>query len=218
LSKHNHKALAIRPEAMYVLPPITDSYKILSSDALIRKKKYILYSANLTEYTNDAIFIIKAFSHLTNENVDLLLIGRANAKTLQRLEKYVEILNISKRVFFISEYLSNKNLFSHLRGASALLAPLDDNLRNSSRFPYKLAQYMSSGSLVITSPVGEVGDVLKGTNTVLFSQYDTYDFARVLDANLPKKNNQLSLNSINFAKKYFDYRNYISSFQSFLKY
>jgi len=63
-----------------------------------------------------------------------------------------------------------------------------------------------------------VGDVLKGTNTVLFSQYDTYDFARVLDANLPKKNNQLSLNSINFAKKYFDYRNYISSFQSFLKY
>lgn len=206
-----------RHDMFYVLPPITDTFKIQSCIPLIREKNYILYCANLIEYIEDAIFVIEVLARLKIKDVDLVLIGSSNAKTLIKLNKLAESLYVGDRVYFHSEYLSNKDLYSYYRGASALLAPLEENLRNRSRFPYKIAQYISSGSIVVTSPVGEIGDVLTKTNSVLLAKYDLDTFSQVLDTNLIKVNNELSLNSVNFAKKYFDYRNYVSSLQSFLK-
>lgn len=216
LNKHAYKYSSIKLSSIFVLPPITDTNKILSTPKLDRKNNYILYSANLTEYINDAIFIIQVFSKLENKSIDLVLIGKINQKVKIKLEKLAESLFISQRVILISEYLSNKVFFSYLRGALALLAPMKKNLRNSSRFPYKLSQYLSSGSLVITSPVGEVKNVLNGKNIVIFSNYDRADFIKTLNINLLNKNNQMSYNSITFSKKYFDYRNYIKPFQNFI--
>lgn len=217
LSNHCFSKTNTHYESAYILPPLVSVDKILSAPDVSRNRPYVLYSANLAEYLDDAIFVIKAFARASEKNIDLILIGKVDKQTLGLLIKQAKLLGVRDRVVFIDKYLSNKNLFSFMKGASVLLSPLRDNIRNSNRFPYKLAQYMSSGSMVITSPVGEVARVLDNTKTVLFSPYSTRDFSKTIERSLKEDCKEYIYNALDFAKEYFDYKSYKNSFDEFLQ-
>ncbi len=117
--------------------------------------KYFVYCADLNAYLEDALNVVVAFNLLADTKYKLLLIGRVSKKNRAHLQEKISENKIGL-VEFVSERLTDTDLRTQYRNATALLLPGADSLRNRMRFPSKLAEYLVSGRPVIASSMGEV--------------------------------------------------------------
>lgn len=121
-----------------------------------RSKPYFLYCAALDGYINDALMVLDAFAQVSQNDYDLILVGSASLETRNILQHRAVAHGIDKRVVILDTFVPDADLLALYAGATALLAPLKDNDRNRARFPSKLADYLYSGTPVITNGVGDV--------------------------------------------------------------
>ncbi|MEM9646367.1 MAG: glycosyltransferase family 4 protein [Planctomycetota bacterium] len=78
--------------------------------------------------------------------------------------------------------LGDSEMTEHLRSASVLLFPIEDNMLNRSRCPFKVFHYAASKRPIITSPVGEVREFLG--NKAIYCDGSPEAFASLVEQSL----------------------------------
>ncbi len=203
IAKENHKKIPL-----FRLPILVDTEAWANIETIRFDNPYILYCANLESYIEDVFFILRSFADLKDKSINLQMIGYAGESSLTAINKEIKKLNIEGRVMISSKFLDQKQLYKLFASADVLLAPMHDNNRSAARFPLKIADYLMSGSPVVSSNIGEVAATLKhGESAFLAKADDLTDFSKTIEIALTHPNRlQIALTGREIAIKNFDYK------------
>lgn len=177
----------------------------------------VTYCADLNGYIADALLVVESVAAVRRD-IDLVLIGRADASTLSRLEERAERAGMSRLPRVLSG-LPRDALNAQYARSSALMLPLDDSDRSRARYPSKLADYLMSGCPVVAAVVGEPGALLSDGETaylVVGSTPSAYaaGIERALDDPSAK---QVGINGQTLAKANLDYEQHGQRLAQFLE-
>lgn len=120
----------------------------------------------------------------------------------------------------IKSRLPYSELYYEYLTASALLIPLDpDSEQDKARFSQKIAEYLSTGTPVISCKVGEIPYYFEDRKNMIFADYTIEGFA---DSMLWIQNNEGKARSIGNAGfqtgvKFFDYKLFGNKLHEFLQ-
>lgn len=207
----------LAPKLPYIIvPPIIDFEKFLKNDFKPLEPDYVLYCGSIA-YRDVIEFIIAAYRQVngTNHGVVLILIVNGSEKELNVLRVMIQG---DKSIKIISG-LAYDRLIGYYKNARALLIPLQDNLQDRARFPFKISEYTAAARPIVTSDSGAVVDYFQdGVNALLAKTGDVNDFADKLRYIL---NNQeqaelIALQGHAIGQKHFNYKRYTPSLLNFL--
>ena len=119
----------------------------------------------------------------------------------------------------IKSDLPYNELIQHYKGASALLIPLRNTIRDIARFPNKVCEYCASESVVITTGYGEMVYLFKdGQNAFVANDFTVEEFSSAL--NRFGKNNdqrQVGRESYQLGLKKFNIDSYVDETKQFIE-
>jgi len=198
----------------YMKLPILSDFN--NSDILVSKTnikfKYFLYCV-FAIYTRVIYFIIDVFHYYLNMNNEkkLILVLSGDEEEISLIENYIINLDLACRIIIKSK-LPYSELLSLYKNADALLIPLDPNhQQDEARFSQKIAEYLSSGTPIISNNVGEIKYYFEDkVNVILASDYTVLSFYKALiwvDEN-PIKSKDIGLKGYELGRVEFDYRKY----------
>ena len=127
--------------------------------------------------------------------------------------------NIYKDKIRIFSRLSEKELFTFYKNATALLIPLRPTFQDIARFPHKTGEYLASGNPVISTNYGEVKYYFTdGVNMLLAESYDINLFAEKMQFVIDHQEEaqKIGIEGKNMAIKLFDYRYKAKEIDDFL--
>lgn len=157
--------------------PILSEYTQLK--VINNKKPLFAYCAN-AGYTRIISFVLDAANIVSKYETDfrLVLILYGNEEDIKKVKKAIIDKGLVKYVIIRQKILQTK-LLELYRNAIGLLIPLDPNsIQDRNRFSQKIAEYISTGTPIITSPVGEVTSYFKDKeNAVFASDYNYLAYA-----------------------------------------
>lgn len=149
------------------------------SEADLRKK--IVYMGNMELAKDNVDNIIRAFSYIASDfvDVDLCLYGRPSVTDRDLLTALVRDLHLDKRVFWgVSSYSEVPALLS---AAHILVSSQPKTKRAEGGFPTKLGEYLATGIPVLLTRVGDIAThVSDGEHLFLAKPEDPEDFASKL--------------------------------------
>lgn len=133
---------------------------------------YVAYMGSLNEPKDGVPGILKAFSIFAEKHpcVKLVRIGRARESDSELMAAFGKYCNEDRLV--LTGSVQGKDIPSYLRNAKAIMLIRPDIPQTKACFPTKLGEYLASGTPVVTSPVGEVGDYLKDRESCYFADYN----------------------------------------------
>ena len=125
-------------------------------------KKHIVYCGYMGNNKDGVEDLISAFSLFAqkNKSVNLCLIGTASQKEMIKFKNLIKKNSISDRVL-ITGKLPHKDIPSYLLNAELLVLARPNNKQAQGGFPSKLAEYLSSGTPVLVTKVGEIPHYIK---------------------------------------------------------
>ena len=125
------------------------------------QQPYLLYTGAIS-YFDIAKLIVDISARLQEDNIRIKIkfTGGGSRNSFDSLKEYARDKGVLDN-FEFTGFVNDEELARLMRGATALLAPLPENLQSTSRFPTKLGFYLASGSPVITNNVGEVEQYLQ---------------------------------------------------------
>jgi glycosyltransferase involved in cell wall biosynthesis len=135
----------------------------------------------------------------------------------EKISKHRDSIKDDKTIKILSN-LSYEVLISYYKNAKALLIPLQDNLQDKARFPFKISEYTAAARPIITSDSGAVIDYFQdGINALLAKTGDVNDFAEKLKfvLNNPQEAEKIATKSHELGQKLFNYKSYSTSLQEF---
>jgi hypothetical protein len=144
----------------------------------------LVYSAS-NAYAAALSFILHSMTEVWSQRPDCRLV--VTGMEPKRAANVVSELELAGHVqdgrITLAGYLPRQELGTLTAQASALLAPLFDDLASRARFPTKLGEYLASGRPVVTNPVGEIDRFLRDGDTAFMSPAGdvTAYAARILD-------------------------------------
>ena len=125
-------------------------------------KKHIVYCGYMGNNKDGVEDLISAFSLFAqkNKSVNLCLIGSASPKEMIKFKNQIKKNRITDRVL-ITGKLPHKDIPSYLLNAELLVLARPNNKQAQGGFPSKLAEYLSSGTPVLVTKVGEIPYYIK---------------------------------------------------------
>jgi len=209
------KKLSTKP--YLIVPPIIDFEKYSKIESKPSETNYFLYCAS-TFYMDVIYFIIDAYrkSASSSRGVALILVINGDNEKIALLKRSIAEDILIK----IVSYLPYDMLVAYYKNARALLIPLQENLQDKARFPFKISEYTAAGRLVITSDYGEVPKYFEdGTNALFAKPGDVNDFSSKLNfvLNNPEKAETIAKNGHELGVKVFNYKSYIEKISEFLR-
>ena len=104
-----------------------------------------------------ARLVVDIASELRKDGISIRIVftGGGSREKFDTIREYARQRGVLDR-FRFTGYVSDEELNRLMRNATALLAPLPENLQSVARFPTKLGYYLASGRPVITNAVGDV--------------------------------------------------------------
>lgn len=125
------------------------------------QQPYLLYAGAIS-YFDIAKLVVDISAELKKDNIQIKIkfTGGGSKNLFDALKEYARDKGVLDN-FEFTGFLSDEDLAKLMLGATALLAPLPENLQSTSRFPTKLGFYLASGRPVITNAVGEVTQYLQ---------------------------------------------------------
>lgn len=171
-------------------------------------------------YINDVFFLIKALS-IVNEKYSsykLIICGKYKQATKERIIQLIRDLNMSPENVLLTGYISDEQLKTYCKTATALLSPLWEDQRSAARFPTKIASFLYSSRPVITCEIGEVGKILTHQENALFYKPgNDFELAEKMIYMIENSqiSNQIGLNGRKLAEDKFDFRSYGEGLNSF---
>jgi glycosyltransferase involved in cell wall biosynthesis len=155
--------------------------KVLNRDF---SRTELLWCGGVDGYKRDILFLIDALAQLTTpagQKVLLRIVGPCSENGRADLSAYVRSKNISVERLDIAGFVSESQLWDYCTQANALLMPLWEDGRSSTRFPTKLGQYLAAGRPIVTAQVGEIKHFLMAETAVFYLTGDAAGLAYSLD-------------------------------------
>ena len=164
------------PQKKYLkIPVLTDFDKYANCEAL-QENRYFLFCGH-TNYVEIIKFNIDSFVQLNDEAFYLYLVINGTEKLIQEIRDYINTTPLKTRIKLFSK-LSEKQLYTYYKNATALLIPLRPTYQDVARFPHKIGEYLASGNPVISTNYGEVKFYFKDMDNMLIADsYDINQFA-----------------------------------------
>jgi glycosyltransferase involved in cell wall biosynthesis len=177
------------------LPAYTAAHRILKIPILVEPDEWILAGGKCRDtnddipyvlwcgdmnYTEDIYFLMRAVRIVNNtERCRLVLVGSLDEKIKRKLFDFAKQINLQIEMLSIRGYVPDDKLRMLMDGAEALLLPLWETERSICRFPTKLGQYLSSGTAVVATRIGSLGEYLRDMESAcLVLPNDTEGFAQ----------------------------------------
>jgi glycosyltransferase involved in cell wall biosynthesis len=123
------------------------------------------------------IYAIEAFSKISQKyNTIRMIIAGGDGNATEELKRYVEQLNLTKRITFFGEYNHNSLLKLQQSSNIFLFPSLNEGMSNS------MLEAMASGLPVIMTPTGGAQELVEeGKNGFLVGFRDAEDIAKKLE-------------------------------------
>jgi len=209
LEQHIKRMKSNRPYV--IVPPIMDFEKFSKIQNKPKESDYFLYCGS-SHYIDVIEFIIEAYrkSNCVHNQVTLLLIVNGAAEIQARIQDSIREDSTIK----LLSGLPYEDLIGYYKNAKALLIPLQDNLQDKARFPFKISEYTASARPIVTSDSGAIVDYFEdGKNALLAKTGDINDFSAKLNFILdnPQKAELIGLNGYTLGMQYFNYKSYTST-------
>lgn len=194
----------------YKLIPVLVDCKEFTS-VPVNKGHYIAYAGNLSQDKDGIYTQLEAFAKASKKFPDLkfYIIGKAQRpQTKKKADEIIEKLNIGDKVIFTG-FISRQELVTIFRNATALMLFKPDSIQAEYCFPSKTAEYLASGSPVVTTSTGELKNYLKHNDSALLSDPKDKDalaenlITIISDASLAER---ISEKGFEIAMNNFDYR------------
>lgn len=206
LEEHVQK---IAPGIPYlVVPPIIDFGKFNRNTSKPPETNYFLFCGS-THYRDVIDFILTAYrkANVRNQDIPLILVINGSADYIANLRNSCA----SDERISVRTALPYEVLIGYYKHAKALLIPLQDNLQDKARFPFKICEYTAAARPIVTSDYGALSGYFQdGVNALLARAGDVDDFAAKLDfiANNPEQAEQLARQGHEVGLRNFNYNAY----------
>jgi glycosyltransferase involved in cell wall biosynthesis len=122
-------------------------------------------------YPKTIDFAIKSFEKANVPNAKLILISNGSDHEVKQVELLIQRSARSKSILH-KQNVSELELYTYYKNATALLLPLYATVQDEARFPHKLGEYLASGNPVITCNVGELKNYLINRESAFISTPD----------------------------------------------
>lgn len=172
---------------------------------------YLLYCVHAL-YTKQIFMIINSYKHYltTNNTFKLYLILSGSNEARNVIKRYIDKENLTSDIK-IKYSLPYNELFELYCNAQALIIPLDPNEeQDKARFSQKIAEYLSSGTPIISNEVGEIKHYFKNLNNIILCEYKADSFAETFKwiAKNQKKSKEIGINGFHLGLQEFNYEYY----------
>jgi len=171
------------------------------------------------ENLEELIFGFKLFTEKYN-NSKLYFYGSITDNNKKKLLHIISDLDLSDKVKYKGN-LDRNDIKYILAKADCLLLPRNNNKQNYYGFSTKLAEYAISGTPIILTNTGVIGDYFKDKeNCLLCEGYNRQSFKdKFIEFVSLDKNEKirLSSNALETARLHFDYRNYSDILDEFIQ-
>jgi glycosyltransferase involved in cell wall biosynthesis len=147
------------------IPPVVDFDEIDSINR-IDDGKFFLYVGSAA-FVDAIETVISAFEHTDSNEFKLFLI--LSGSGLNRFKKKV-VNSPKKQLIRILSGLPYQELIGLMKGAAALLIPLNDRIQDKARFPNKIAEYLASKRPIITNNVGDIEEYFSHEKNAILSE------------------------------------------------
>jgi len=164
------------PQKKYLkIPVLTDFDKYANCDVM-EENHYFLFCGH-TNYLEIIKFNIDSFVLLNDDGFYLYLVINGDENLIQEIRSYINGTPLKDRIKLFSK-LSERQLYTYYKNATALLIPLRPTYQDVARFPHKIGEYLASGNPVISTNYGEVKFYFKDMDNMLIADsYDINQFA-----------------------------------------
>jgi glycosyltransferase involved in cell wall biosynthesis len=135
-------------------------------------------------YKRDVLFLIDAMAELKSHvgrNSLLRIVGPCTQENRAELLTYASSSNVSAERIDIVGFVSDAQLWNYCTQADALMMPLWNDDRSSTRFPTKLGQYVAAGRPIVTARIGETKHFLTDDTAMFYPPGDAPGLAQSLD-------------------------------------
>lgn len=191
---------------------------ILEVSSKAKNIKYFLFCASLG-YFNQFELIIDAFSLLESDTMYLILVGSGSDSQMQKITDKIIKSGKQSRILIYSDINYNELLYLY-KNAEALLAPLENSLRDIARFPQKIAEYCASGVPIITNNVGEISNFFIDRFSAVFADnMDSLSFKEAMKWVVLNnfESRVIGKNAKTLGMNNFDLKCHSNTFSSFLR-
>lgn len=191
----------------YLKVPVEADYASIPN--LEPRKRYFLYCVT-AEYLRVILMVLGGFKEFSKSNPEykMILVLAGHEHSINAVYKSIKELRLSDSVE-IRHKIPYTELVELYRTASALIVPLDpDYKQDEARFSQKIAEYLSSGTAIISNNVGEVRHYFKDKENILLNEYSEEGFCRsfVWVASNPQEAIRIGHNGYKVGQNNFDYR------------
>lgn len=218
ISENLNEEFAKNKSKSLIVPIIVDYSYINSTQCNTTDQKYFAYCGS-TGYYSSIMFILESFQFLKNPEIKLKLVINGSSIEINKILKQIKLLRLSDKVI-IKSNITNHELFCLYKNSIGLLLPLFNTVQDKSRFPHKLAEYLASGVIVNTNPIGDLTNYLSHKKNVLFSEpNDPISYSKNMEWIIqnPDIANKIGMEGKNIAQKCFDYKSLSPILSNFLR-
>ena len=138
-------------------------------------ERYVMFCGSL-EYEETIRFMLETYrrSRLNKKIKFVMVLAGSNSKLAAFKNDNPDIE--------VESNLPYGELIKRYKGATALLIPLRNNIRDIARFPNKTCEYCAAKGVIVTTNVGEMPFVFRDKENALVSEkYDVVEYANKLD-------------------------------------
>jgi len=200
--------------------PILSEYKPLNNQDASNNQIQFTYCAN-GGYIRIVSFVLSAMkivnSHYPKAKLTLILYGREDA--INKIRNNIKISGQEQNVEILQD-VSQEILFNIYKNSIGLLIPLDPNsIQDQNRFSQKIAEYISTGRPIITSPVGEVKYYFKNIENAIFAKEfkeESYAEAILWVINNPEKARIIGIKGYELGVENFNYKKMAQDMERFI--
>lgn len=196
------------------IPPICDFSLFDNNNIKVqRNRPYLLFCASIGFLELIEFVVESHYSSLISKEYDLVLILSGDNNKIERLKERFPFCDIKTQ-------LPYNDLITYFKNAYALYIPLRPILSDIARFPNKVCEYIASGSVIITTDVGEMSYYFKdGINAIVADNFSHSSMINCLDKLYRKEYNydMICKSSYELGIKHFNMNSYYENLDSFLK-
>jgi len=203
----------------YLKIPIIAEYDDLCIKDII-KRDFFLYCV-YAAYTRVIYKVIDAFSlfHKENKKIKLILILSGTSRQISIIQDYIQQKGLKDSIDILHN-IPYHQLFNLYREALGLIIPLDpSSIQDHARFSQKIAEYLSSGTPLISNNVGEIKHYFKNKQNIILCEFSVEGFAQGFSwiKNNPTRAKEIGLSGYSTGSKHFNYQIVCKKLNTFLK-
>lgn len=205
----------------YLKIPITAEYNDFHHCSVPEKSDYFLYCV-FAAYKRVIMQIIDAYVEFvarSKSNVKLVLVLSGTQSQISPIVSYIGE-RVRQEKIIIKTKVPYAELMSLYSNALALVVPLDPNCeQDEARFSQKIAEYLASGTPVISNNVGEIKYYFKDKDNIILCDYSVEGYVDAFDwvNNHFEEAEKIGERGFEVGKREFDYRKISKELHDFLK-